>query len=367
MAGSPPTLYLNHAGSSWPKPAPVKQAVQSALEAPVDAWAETFARQHQRVADAFAIADAERLLLTPGCTSALQVGVRDHPWAAGDRLVTSGWEHHALLRPALELRHQGVEHVIVGPGQRGELVDLGRLEEVLRGGRVRLVAMCTATNVTGALLPIAEVIRLAHTYGALVLVDAAQTAGWLDIDVGALDVDLLAFAGHKGPQAPWGIGGLYVAERVVMRSPRLAQPTAMVGYCDAGSVDRIALAGLVAGLEWLASPPRRDRLARARAVIARIGELATSSPQVRAHGPAAPSARMPTLALTWARRSASDVADALRLRGVIVSGGHQCAPLAHASLGTQGGGVVRISVGPEATMEQAERVGSTLVKLTAPP
>jgi len=341
----------------------VKQAVQSALEAPVDAWAETFARHHRRVADAFAIADAERLLLTPGCTSALQVGVRDHPWVAGDRLVTSGWEHHALLRPALELREQGVEHVIVGPGQSGELVDLGRLEEVLRAGRVRLVAMCAATNVTGALLPIAEVIRLAHTYGALVLVDAAQTAGWFDIDVEALDVDLLAFAGHKGPQAPWGVGGLYVAERVVMRSSRLGQPAAMAGYCDTGSVDRLALAGLVAGLEWLAAPARRDRLAQARAVIARIAEVAASSSQIRAHGPAAASARTPTLALTWAQRSTAEVACALRQRGMIVSGGHQCAPLAHASLGTQGDGVVRVSVGPEATMEQAERVGSALAGL----
>ncbi len=366
MAGSAPTLYLNHAGTSWPKPAPVREAIQSALEAPVDAWAETFARHRERVADAFAISDPERLLLTPGCTSALQVAVSDHPWAAGDKLVTSGWEHHALLRPALELRRQGVEHLIVGPGRDGALVDLLRLEEILRGGRVRLVAMCAATNVTGALLPIAEVIRLAHDYGAYVLIDAAQTAGWLDIDVGKLGADLLAFAGHKGPQAPWGIGGLYVAKRVAMRSPRLAEAATMVGYCDTGSVDRLALAGLVAGLGWLAAPAQRDRLERARAVIARIRELAASSPVIRAHGPAAASARMPTLALTWAGQRTSDVAARLRLQGVHVSGGHQCAPLAHTSLGTHGDGVVRISAGPETTMDEADRAGEALARLATP-
>ncbi len=256
-----------------------------------------------------------------------------------------------------------MEHRIVGPGHDGAQVDLGRLEEVLRGGRVRMVAMCAATNVTGALLPIAEITRLAQAHGALMLVDAAQSAGWVDLDVDALDVDLLAFAGHKGPQAPWGVGGLYVSPRVEMRSPRLDRPAAMVGYCDTGSVDRLALAGLVAGLEWLASPARRDRLARARAVIDRIAEFATGLPQVTILGPRHSSARMPTLALSWAQRSADDVAHALRERGVLVSGGRQCAPLAHRSLGTAERGVVRLSVGPEATMEQAQRACEALAQL----
>ena len=102
-----------------------------------------------------------------------------------------------------------------------------------------LLAMTAASNVTGELLPIASLVELARRHGAAALIDAAQIAGWIDLDLPRLGADFVAFAGHKGPQAPWGIGGLYV-------SPRLAWPAP--GYCDVGSVDRCALAGLAAFL-----------------------------------------------------------------------------------------------------------------------
>ena len=129
--------------------------------------------------------------------------------------------------------------------------------------------MTAASNVTGDLLPVPEIVTLAHEHGALALIDGAQVAGWMPLDVAALDVDLLAFTGHKGPHAPWGIGGLYVSERVQMASPNAvcelpvgggATCAPMPGYCDVGSVDRAALAGLEAGLRWLAAAEQSDRL-----------------------------------------------------------------------------------------------------------
>jgi selenocysteine lyase/cysteine desulfurase len=187
-------------------------------------------------------------------------------------------------------------------------------------------------------------------------VDAAQIAGWIPIDVQTLDVDLLAFTGHKGPQGPWGIGGLYVSGRVRMNSPAAAceipapgETTAcadMPGYCDVGSVDRAALAGLVAGLRWLAAPERADRLQRARNQAMRLQQLLEQMPGITVHAFRAPSERMPTVALTAAGRSPAELASGLHARGVIASGGLQCAPLAHRTLGTEPGGVLRISFGP---------------------
>lgn len=334
------TLYLNHAGTSWPKPPEVRSAVADALASSPDEWPATFEAHHGAVADAFGV-DPKRLLLTPGCTSALAVAIADQPWVEGDRIVTSAWEHHALHRPVLALTKRGVEHVVVPPDGDAPF-DLARLEVVLREGRVRMVALGAAVNVTGAILPILEVARLARAHGALVLVDGAQVAGWTTLD---LDVfDLFAFAGHKGPQAPWGIGGLYVAPHVAMTSPTASCSIegcdAMPGYCDVGSVDRLALAGLAAGLAWCASRP--DRLERARRIVERIADGARALAGVTLHAASQP--RMPTLAMSFADHTPDAVARSLRAEGIIVSAGTQCAPLAHRTLQTPDG-VLRLSVG----------------------
>lgn len=347
-------LYLNHAGTSWPKPEPVQREVEQALRAGPGDWAASFEAQHRAVASSFGVAEPEALLLTPGCTAALGVGITDHPWRAGDRIVTSAWEHHALVRPVLGLVARGVEHVVVPPDGRSPM-DLAVLERVLSEGRVRMVAVSAAANVTGALLPIDTITRLALEHGALVLIDAAQVAGWIDIDMGELGVDLLAFAGHKGPQAPWGVGGLVVGAGVKMSSPRLEGSAAMPGYCDTGSVDRLALAGLVAGLEWLAAPERADRLALARAKVADIAQALLEWPGVTLYGPLESVARVPTLALTCVGLPASEIAARLQEQGVLVSGGRQCAPLAHRTLGTAAEGVVRISVGPQSPADAGTR------------
>ncbi len=130
-----------------------------------------------------------------------------------------------------------------------------------------------------------------------------------------------------------------------MSSPRGSRP----GYCDVGSVDRAALAGLVAGLRWLESPERGDRLAVARERTARIAAALAGLAGVILHGPMQPEARMPTLALNVEGRSAPELAAALAARGVQASGGQQCAPLAHETLGTAPDGVLRLSVGPSNT------------------
>lgn len=347
------TVYLDHAATSWPKPEPVRAAVRAALDEDPGDRARTFAAHHRAVAAWLGVSDPSRLLLTPGCTSALALGVADLPWAPGDRVLTSGFEHEALRRPVQALARRGVEHVVVPPAGDAPL-DREALARELATGRARLVAFSAASNVTGALLPIREIVALAHAHGALVLLDAAQAAGWLALDVAALDVDLLAFAGHKGPQAPWGVGGLYVAPRVAMRGPSAAraEPGAMPGYCDGGSVDRAALAGLAAGLDWLAARP--DRLERARRLVETLADGLSDLPGLRLHGPPI-AARVPTLALTVDGVRPDALARRLAARGVVASGGRQCAPLAHRTLGTAPDGVLRLSVGPSTRPEDVAR------------
>ncbi len=356
---SAPSIYLNAAGTSWPKPEPVQQAILRALTLDPAQWPQAFDIAHARIADYFGVQDPSRLLLTPGCTSALSVGIQDHDWQAGDRVLISSHEHLALLRPALALKARGVQ-VVIAPSGAEQTIDLDFVKDTLRNGGVRLVAFSAASNVTGALAPVKQMLNLAHEHGALCLVDAAQVAGWLPIDVRTLPVDMLAFAGHKALQGPWGLGGLYIAPHVQLRTPRLQSALDRPGYCDVGSVDRLALHGLEAALEWLQAPERAARLAKARTLAEVLWRALSDLPEVTLHGPQAPEARLPTVAMTCAQRSPQALAEALRAEGILASAGQQCAPLAHRTLGTEAQGVLRLSVGLSTSRHDVMRTAQYL-------
>ena len=100
-------IYLNHAGTSWPKPQVVSEAVATAMAGSASAWGERFEQAHRSIAEFFGISDPEQLLLTPGCTSSLAVGIGDMDLAGRSRVLTSVWEHHAMHRPLLKLQPNG--------------------------------------------------------------------------------------------------------------------------------------------------------------------------------------------------------------------------------------------------------------------
>ena len=327
------TIYLNHAGTSWPKPDPVLKATASLLECDPKDWPSKFESAHQSVAE-FLHVDHSRLLLTPSCTAALSVGIMDHSWRVGDRVLTSHYEHHALHRNLVKLHENGVQ-VTVLPRGKSELIRLEVLENELKRGRVRLVALTAACNVTGHLLPISEAIELAHEYGAIVLIDGAQIAGWWDLNVTALGADLFAFAGHKGPQGPWGVGGLFVSPNILMNCPAATCDveeahiafgcTVMPGYCDVGSANTAALVGLAAGCRWLSTSERANRLQNARALAREFSDAVRDLPGVTLHDDLPIERKVPTVAITVDDVSSIDMASQLRANGLLVSGGFQCA------------------------------------------
>ncbi len=353
-------LYLNHAGTSWPKPPSVAVAADEALAASPDTWGQRFQSAHQAVAGHFGV-EPEALLITPSCTQALAVAVADVPWQPGDRALTSGMEHHGLRRPLAKL--QGVAVEVVARSERGPL-DLGAMERALAAGGVRLVAMSVASNVTGELLPYADIVALAHAHGALCLLDGAQAAGWLDLDLDALQVDLFAFAGHKGPQGPPGVGGLYVRPGLMLSSPPAACEGEVCrpgpGYCDTGSVSLPGLCGLAEGLAWMA---QERPLPRVRQIEASFRAQAAALPGVSVVGGDGP--RMPTCSLVVDGRRPVDLATALAERGVVVRGGTQCAPAAHDTLGTGSQGTLRFSFGPGHTLDDAEVAAEALRQVVA--
>lgn len=325
-------VFLNQAGTGWPKPEPVRAAVATALTLDPGLWEAELAEQHERVAHAFGLGSAE-LSLTPGGTSALAAAVSAITWELGETVVTSAMEHEALAVPVRALAERGIPRVVIPRGEGGP-IDLSVLERRLSGGDVRLVAITAVSNVTGERLPIEDIVEMTHEYGALCLVDASQLVGWERLDLRALDADAVAFAGHKALHGVWGIGGLYLGPAV-----------APVDWCDVGSVDRPALAGLAAALGWLELPEQRDRLSRCNGYADRLATFLSGHGSVTLHGRSSDGWRLPVVAFTSSRCAPGHIALRLRERGVLVSGGHQCAPEAHRSLGTDPDGVVRCSFG----------------------
>ena len=216
-------VYLNNSATTWPKPEAVYDAVNETMRS-FGSLKRECGEGSSLVEDArFAVAkligapDPQRVILTPGCTYALNLAILGLDWQPNDVVVMSSWEHHAVSRPVRRLvTDSGAELQVIPPASDGPF-DLERLEEVLSGGRVRLVICMMASNVTGELFPVESICRLCRDHGALSLIDAAQTAGVCPVDVKSIGCDMLSVAGHKGLFGPTGVGGLWVSPDVQLR------------------------------------------------------------------------------------------------------------------------------------------------------
>ena len=357
-------VYLNHAGTSWPKPDAVRLAVAEALGAAPTAANRIFESARSEVCATLGIEELERFLFTSGCTAALAVAVGDLPWENGDGVITSGLEHHALARPVAQLvQHRGVVHH-VAPYRPGAPIDLDFVRDRLRAGGVRCVAMTAASNVTGELLPISEVTELAHEHGALCLVDAAQTVGIVPTDLRQLGADILTFAGHKGPLGPQGIGGLWAAPHIRFSSPRAscsiedgATCATFPGYCDVGSVPLAGAAGLAAGLAWRRGLERdraREQAATFAAEVGTIGRCKVLAPDAE---------RTATVSLCIDGLPVADAESAFRLHGVTIRAGAHCAPMALESIGHPEG-TLRFSFGPTTTDSERRQASQAVEAIT---
>ncbi|MCR9198976.1 MAG: aminotransferase class V-fold PLP-dependent enzyme [Planctomycetaceae bacterium] len=365
MSAAVESVYLNHAGTSWPKPQLVQQAVAKAADMPPHEWAAAFDRCTENTAEFFQV-PKDRLLITSGGTAALTLAMDELPWAAGDRILSTQFEHHAVSRHLVKLSQRGVTVDTVASTEES-LVDLADLEGRLQTNPVKLVAMTTACNVTGRLLPTERVIKLAHEHGALVLLDASQTVGWTETNLTKMGADLVAFAGHKALHAPWGVGGLYVAPHVNLQCPSAAcsitagggfqaSASGMPGYCDAGSVNMTALAGLSAACDWLRGEASTDRLQKGQAMAVALMNQLRECPDVYVYHAGPAHTRVPTVAFRSERHSAEQLQTLFTQHRITASIGYQCAPWAHEALGTADTGVARVSFGSDTPATAIDRL-----------
>lgn len=356
--------YLNHAGTSWPKPPSVVQAATRAMEALPSASADAIEGQRAQLATELG-GQSHQLVLTPGCTSSLAVAVSDLDWGAGEVALLDPFAHIALERPLRLLQTRGVQVQVIPPSQDTDIIDLNWLEATLKQGATRLVAISAANNITGGIYPLNRIYLLCRLYGALLLVDAAQVAGWWTT-LAPLG-DMVAFGGHKGLLGPWGVGGLFVCDGLSFKTPRADGTLDLPNGCDVGSVDRAALAGLVAGIEYLASldrdtVPGESRLQRAQAQADELSEALGHIPHLSLVEHGRSEGRMPMVTFTSQRHTPMDIGRYLAVADTVVSYGLQCAPMAHKHLGTSDG-VIRVSLGPNTAEDEIKRLLNLLYHL----
>lgn len=360
-------IYLDNAGTSHPKPDAVLSAASKALRtAPTSdgEWYDeclAFLARHLGVSP-------QRLLPCGSCTQALDVAISHLPWRQGDVIVSSQLEHHALCAPARRLvRQVGVEHHLC-PYTDDSPLDLRFLESQLRTGRVRLVAVTTASNVSGEQLPIPTIVDLAHAHGALVLADGAQTFGLVDDDVPSLGCDMFTFSGHKHALGPRGIGGLWAAEHVQFddaATPRALDEHGsavgtLPGCCDVGGTNRGALAGLVAGLDAFGEE-RSERMRNARSLATELARLLGQVRDVKVFGHRG-GLQTATVSFVHERLPINRAEAYFRSRDLVVRAGHHCAPDALQALGAPDG-TVRISFGPTNTERDMKAAAVAVLEL----
>ncbi len=305
-----------------------------------------------------------RLIFTLNATDGLNLGLKGLV-KPGDHVVTSSLEHNSIGRQLLSLQktHQ-ISFTAVPVSAEGE-IDFDELEKAIRPN-TRLFAFIHGSNVSGTLLPIAEIGACAHRHGLPLLVDAAQTAGAYPIDVEAMNIDLLAFPGHKGLLGPLGTGGLWVRPDIELNTLKQGgtgsfseedfQPQTWPDIHESGSHNLVGIVGLKAAVDYLKSEGIENIRRHKENLLRQFLKGIESLPNLRIVGPRKIQNNAGVISLQFKGKKPNDVAIRLDEEFRIqVRPGLHCAPWAHRTLESYPEGTVRFSLGYSNTPEEIEQ------------
>ncbi|MEW6724661.1 MAG: aminotransferase class V-fold PLP-dependent enzyme [Bacillota bacterium] len=384
-----PRVYFDAAATSRQKPPSVLAAVHECLaeigcspgrggyECALDAG-RLVLETRLAVAGLFNVPAPEQVVFTHNITYALNMAIKGL-LRPGDHVVTTAMEHNAVVRPLCGLAQRAQVSTTFVPCDRQGRLDPADVAAAIRPN-TRLLVATHASNVTGTIMPLAELGRVARESGAFFAADTAQTAGVCDLDFQALGLDVLAFTGHKGLLGLPGTGGFAVSRRAAEAmvplieggtgslSDRELQPDFLPDRFESGTMNTPGLAGLRAGIAFL----QQEGLARVRRheqeLTARLLEGLTQLPGVTVHGPGDTRQQTATVSITVDGWDLGELAFVLDDRfGIMTRSGLHCAPLAHQTIGTYPAGTLRLSLGYFNTVGEVEYVVESLGRLCLSP
>lgn len=377
-------IYLDNAATSFPKPEGVYAALdhfaRHSLANPGRAGHKMALAAEHALDDArhrlnrfFNGRTPDRWVFTLNGTDALNMAFKG-VLNDGDHVVTTDLEHNSVSRPLVALAEAGRITLTRVAADAGGTIDPAAVEAAFTP-KTRLVAITHASNVLGTVQPVEEIGKLVRGRDALFLVDAAQTAGVIPIDVQGECIDLLAFPGHKSLLGPTGTGALYVGPRANLRpwreggtggdSSTPTQPKEFPYYLEGGTPNVLGVAGMVAGLDFVeergVGAIRHHELELCDRLRMALAEL----PGFEVFGHADPARRVGTVSFRCEAMPASDLGAILdQSFDVAVRPGLHCAPYVHKALGTYPDGLVRVSPGPFSTVADTDRLIEALTEVT---
>lgn len=374
-------LYLDNAATSFPKPDPVCAAVMQAMQHGGSPGRGGYGQSlgasrlllevREQIARLFNVADSSRIVLTGNATAALNLATLG-TLQPGDHAITTSMEHNSLLRPLFMLQQQGLELTIVDADQQG-VVDPQQVQQAVRSN-TRMIALAHVSNVTGGIQDIAAVAAIARTAGSLMLVDAAQSAGALAIDMQAVGIDMLAAPGHKGLLGPQGTGFLAVAPGVQLRpimaggtgssSDQDLQPTGFPEGFEPGTHNLPGIAGLGAGIRFVQETGVERIRLHEHGLAERARMQLSELPGCCLYGPLSEEQRSAVVSFTVEGWDSSALAFMMDQQyGIALRSGLQCAPHAHRTIGSYPGGTVRLSPGWFTTTDDIDTFCAALTSI----
>lgn len=354
-------IYFDNAATTLPKPEGVIHAVSEAMatfggvgrgvhEAALQAGMAVYGARN-KIAKLFNAPSARTVVFSANATSALNIAIFGL-LQPGDHVITTAASHNSVLRPLYLAGKQGNALSIL-PVARNGSINYNEFDALFTPA-TRMAVVTHASNLTGDVYNIARMAEICHSHNALIVVDAAQTAGVFPIDVRKMGIDVLVFTGHKSLFGPQGTGGMVVAEGVEIRPMFVGgsgthsfdknHPAFMPERLEAGTLNAHGIAGLRAGIEYLVNNGIAEINERVQEITDRFEEGVKRIDGIKVYGGHADIARCGIVALNFEGQDSGLISDILNTDfGICTRPGAHCAPLMHEALETAESGLVRFS------------------------
>ncbi len=376
-------IYLDNAATTLHKPQQVIDAVVHAMqsmgncargthEEALDA-ARTVYDARVRLASLFGCPRVDHVAFTANSTEALNIAINGliDP---GDHVISTDLEHNSVLRPLYRLEAEHGAELSFVPADKLGNVDYADFERLMKPN-TRAVVCTNASNLTGTVLDIERIAKTAHSHGALVIVDASQTAGCWPIDMKKMGIDVLCFTGHKGLMGPQGTGGICVKEDIEIRPFKVGgsgvqsysrtHPAEYPTRLEAGTLNGHGIAGLGAAAKFISETGVENIHAKERSLMLRFYEGVKNIEGVTVYGDFTKD-KTAIVALNIRDYESGEVSYELSQGyGIATRPGAHCAPRMHKALGTAEVGAVRFSFSfynTEKEIDEAVRAVAELAK-----